>query len=209
MNATVSTAAPRPRASHTARELILKAATEVFIAHGFNGAGIDQIALQAGVSKPTIYSHFESKEQLFIAIMNSICDNFEAPFLDPDGETDELPVLLLRIANNYTRAVLQPKVVAMHRRFVAESEQFPDLARRYFEVGPLRVHKTLARFFEQRMARGEIRPMDPMILAQFFAALIIAPLRTRRLFAVETESDAPTMERYNREAVRLFLDGCR
>lgn len=203
-----ATLPPRRRAPHSARELILKAATEAFMAHGFSGTSIDQIAAQAGVSKPTIYSHFEGKEQLFVAIMNSICDNFENPFLGPDADTAELSTILIKIADNYTRSILQPGVVAMHRLFVAEAERFPELSRRYYEVGPLRVHQTLAAFFKNRMARGEIRDGDPLLLAQFFAAVVIAPMRTRRLFAVETDIDWDVLDRRNRETVALFLDGC-
>lgn len=205
-----STAAQqRKRPPHAARELILKAATEAFVAHGFSGASIDQIAAQAGVSKPTIYSHFQGKEQLFTAIMNSICDNFEEPFVGPNADTEELSTILIRIADNYTRAILQPGVVAMHRLFVAEAERFPELSRRYYEVGPRRVHQTLAAFFKNRMARGEIRETDPLVLAQFFAAVVIAPMRTRRLFAVESDIDWAGLDRQSREAVALFLDGCR
>lgn len=205
-----STAAQqRKRPPHAARELILKAATEAFVAHGFSGTSIDQIAAQAGVSKPTIYSHFQGKEQLFTAIMNSICDNFEEPFVGPNADTEELSTILIRIADNYTRAILQPGVVAMHRLFVAEAERFPELSRRYYEVGPRRVHQTLAAFFKNRMARGEIRETDPLVLAQFFAAVVIAPMRTRRLFAVESDIDWAGLDRQSREAVALFLDGCR
>lgn len=204
-----STLQKRRRTTPPARELILKAATEAFLAHGYAGVSIDQIAAQAGVSKPTIYSHFEGKEQLFVAIMNSICDNFEEPFLGPDADSEDLPTILNKIADNYTRSILHPGVIAMHRLLVAEAERFPELSRRYYEVGPQRVHRTMAGFLQNRMARGEIRKADPVLLAQFFAALVIAPMRTRRLFAVETNIDWAALDRQNREAVALFLDGCR
>lgn len=201
--------APKPRrAPHSARDVILKAATEVFIEHGFTGSSIDQIAARAGVSKPTIYSHFDGKEKLFVAIMNAICDDFAVPILEPGADTEDLSVILVRIADNYTRSILQPHVISLHRLFVAEAERFPDLSRRYYQVGPERVHKTLADFLKVRMARGEIRKGDPLMLAQFFGALIIAPMRTRRLFAVEGEVDWTFMDQYSREAVALFLNGC-
>lgn len=196
------------RAPGAARALILKAAAETFIEHGFNGVSIDQIAIKAGVSKPTIYSHFESKEHLFIAIMNSVCDSFEAPFQDPGSDSEALSTILVKIADNYTRSILQPEVVALHRLFVAEAERFPALSRRYYEVGPRRVHKTLATFFKRRMERGEIREGDPMLLAQFFAALIISPPRTRQLFAVDKRANWAALDRRNRQAIALFLNGC-
>jgi hypothetical protein len=83
------------------------------------------------------------------------------------------------------------------------------LSRRYYEVGPRRVHQTLAGFFKKRMARGEIRKGDPLVLARFFAAVVIAPVRTRRLFGVDAGIDWHAMDRQNREAIALFVDGCR
>jgi hypothetical protein len=58
------------------------------------------------------------------------------------------------------------------------------------------------------MERGEIRDGDPLMLAQFFAALVIAPTRTRLLFAVEKRANWAMVARRNREAVTLFLNGC-
>jgi AcrR family transcriptional regulator len=196
------------RAPHSARDVILKAATEVFIEHGFIGSSIDQIAARAGVSKPTIYSYFDGKEKLFVAIMNSVCDSFAAPIMDPGADSENLPVMLVKIADGYTRSVLRPEIVALHRLSVAEAERFPELARRYFEAGPARVHRTLAEFLKSRMARGEIRQGDPLMLADFFAALVLTPMRARQLFALETEIDWTMVDRYSREAVALFLDGC-
>jgi TetR/AcrR family transcriptional repressor of mexJK operon len=196
------------RVPRSARDVILKAATEVFIEHGFTGSSIDHIAARAGVSKPTIYSHFDGKEKLFVAILNAVCDSFAAPIMDPGADAEDLPGMLVKIAYGYTRSVLQPQIVALHRLFVAEAERFPQLSRRYFEAGPERVHRTLAEFLKSRMARGEIRQADPLMLADFFAALVLTPMRARQLFALDTEIDWVLVDQYSRNAVALFLDGC-
>jgi AcrR family transcriptional regulator len=196
------------RAPRSARDVILKAATEVFIEHGFTGSSIDHIAARAGVSKPTIYSHFDGKEKLFVAILNAVCDSFAAPIMDPGADTEDLSGMLVKIAYGYTRSVLRPQIVALHRLFVAEAERFPQLSRRYFEAGPERVHRTLAEFLKSRMARGEIRQADPLMLADFFAALVLTPMRARQLFALDTEIDWVLVDQYSRNAVALFLDGC-
>lgn len=197
------------RPPHSARDLILKAATEAFIAHGFSGASIDDIAARAGVSKPTIYSHFDGKENLFVAILSGVCDSFVGPILEPGADSEELASILVKIADSYTRSVLQRNIVALHRLFVAEAERFPDLSRRYYQAGPERVHRALADFLKTRMARGELRADDPLVLAEFFAALVLAPLRARQLFAVDADIDWAEADRYSRKAVALFLDGCR
>lgn len=47
------------------RELIERAATEVFAARGYRGAAIDEIAARAGISAPVLYDHFASKLDLY------------------------------------------------------------------------------------------------------------------------------------------------
>ncbi|MCX6479393.1 MAG: TetR/AcrR family transcriptional regulator [Mycobacterium sp.] len=51
------------------REQLLEAASEVFVDRGFHAAGMDEIADRAGVSKPVLYQHFTSKQDLFLAVL--------------------------------------------------------------------------------------------------------------------------------------------
>jgi AcrR family transcriptional regulator len=54
------------------RNAILDAATEIFARFGFKKASIDDIARRAGIGKGTVYLHFESKEELFAAVIRRI-----------------------------------------------------------------------------------------------------------------------------------------
>ena len=67
---------PRPRrappASSHRYEAILEAAEAMFGAHGFKKAGVEEIAAEAGVSKPLIYRHFRSKEHLFEVVVDRV-----------------------------------------------------------------------------------------------------------------------------------------
>ena len=200
-------AAPR-RVRPATRDRILEAATRIFVENGFNGASVDEIAARSGVSKPTVYSHFDSKEKLFVDILNGVCDRFSELIFEPGIETEPLEAVLLRIADRYTRTVLQADIVALHRLFVAEAARFPAPSRRYFEVGPERVHRTLAAFFASRMARGEIRKSDPLVMADLFAALVLGPMRARQLFGLDKKPNWKRIAAYNREAITLFIDGC-
>lgn len=199
---------PSGRGRRDARLSVLQAASQVFVERGFEGASIDLIAQRAGVSKPTIYSHFAGKEELFVEILNQVCDNLAAPMVEDGAQSEDLETVLLRIADTYAKTVLRPEVIALHRLFVAEAERFPELSRRYFEAGPDRAHRSFADFLKVRMKKGEIRNEDPLALAELFAAMIVNPLRMKLLFAVTQEVDRKALDRYCRLTVRLFLRGC-
>jgi AcrR family transcriptional regulator len=56
------------------RKQLLAAAQQVFVAHGYHAAAMDDIAERAGVSKPVLYQHFPGKLELYLALLDMHCD---------------------------------------------------------------------------------------------------------------------------------------
>jgi TetR/AcrR family transcriptional regulator len=78
----------RSRIQTRNRRRILDAALEVFSAHGFRGATLDQIAAEAGLSKPNILYYFDGKEAIHVTLLNQLMETWLDPLeqLDPGGE---------------------------------------------------------------------------------------------------------------------------
>lgn len=57
------------------RQQLLRAAAQTFVAQGYHGAAMDDIAEQAGVSKPVLYQHFPSKLDLYLALLDEQIDS--------------------------------------------------------------------------------------------------------------------------------------
>ena len=70
------------------RRIILDAALEVFSSHGFRGATLDQIADQAGLSKPNLLYYFDGKEAIHRALLTELLGTWLDPLraIDPDGD---------------------------------------------------------------------------------------------------------------------------
>lgn len=84
-------AEPAPKRSRIQtrnRKRILEAALEVFSAHGFRGATLDQIAAEAGLSKPNILYYFDGKEAIHVTLLNQLMETWLDPLeqMNPDGE---------------------------------------------------------------------------------------------------------------------------
>ena len=56
------------------RKQLLAAAQQIFVAQGYHAAAMDEIAEQAGVSKPVLYQHFPGKLELYLALLDTHCD---------------------------------------------------------------------------------------------------------------------------------------
>lgn len=69
------------------RGRILDAALEVFSQHGYRGTTLDQIAAEAGLSKPNILYYFAGKEEIHVTLLNGLMDTWLAPMreIDPKG----------------------------------------------------------------------------------------------------------------------------
>src|SRR5579859_554202 len=144
--------APELNRSARKRKLILDAATQTFLSHGYDGTSMDDVAAQAGVSKPTVYKHFADKERLFYAIVLATTDPMselvglvaEAFSAARDLERD-----LRAFARQFIRALMQPDVLRLRRLVIANAERFPEMGRAWYEHGFERVLAALASQLEQ------------------------------------------------------------
>ena len=111
---------------------ILNGALQEFLARGYAGTSMDRVAATAGVSKPTVYNHFQDKEGLFRALVQKIaCERFQIKF-NPDtfrGTPDEsLPRLLTAMVDTIAEDEEYQDFV---RLVIGESGRFPELARTF------------------------------------------------------------------------------
>jgi AcrR family transcriptional regulator len=71
------------------RAQLLDAASEVFTRKGYHAAAMDDIAEAAGVSKPVLYQHFNSKLDLYLALLDQACDRLVDLVSDALATTDD------------------------------------------------------------------------------------------------------------------------
>jgi len=204
-------AAGRAAQKHRA---ILAAATTLFLRSGFKGTSMDEVASLAEVSKQTVYKHFADKEALFREIVEGVTGSSDAvievitaAFGDVLATTsDELEARLCKVAGVYLDVVLHAQVLSLRRLIIAEAEQFPDLARRYYEQAPARGIEVLMNCLQPYVDVGLVAADDLRLAAAHFAYLALGPAQDRMLF-IPTER--PTPQERNQLAAasaRAFLN---
>jgi AcrR family transcriptional regulator len=160
-------ATPRWRRRKAARpEEIEAAAFEVFSAHGFAAAKLEEIARRAGVSKAALYVYFPTKLDLFRAVVAARA----APDLDRIAAAllaAELPfpVLAERLLCAVAALLDRPNLRGLARMVIAESRNFPEIAKLWHEAVVSRAIGLLSGLIEKAQARGEVRPGEPRLLA--------------------------------------------
>jgi TetR/AcrR family transcriptional repressor of mexJK operon len=154
------------------REAILDAAAEVFLGNGCAGAGLDEVAARAGVSKQTVHKHFPSKERLFSdLVLRSVgeVDRLVHEAAEALPDSADLRADLTALARRFVGHLLQPDVMRLRRLVIAEADRFPAIGRTFYAEGPERVSLGLARAFVALSERGRLRLGDGPDAAQLAA----------------------------------------
>jgi len=189
------------------RQAVMRAATELFLARGYQATSMDDIAAAAAVSKPTVYRHFTDKERLFVAIVLDTLDRIGDPFRDQVhalATSAAVEADLRALAGSYLETVTRPEVIRLRRLVVGEAGRLPELARAYHERAAARTLASLAEGFAGLDRRGALRVDDPAGAAAHFAFLVIGPALDAALFGVPDATDADRAATVE-AAVRVFL----
>lgn len=125
----------RPK-SEQKRLDILYAASHLFLTHGFSSTSMDLVATQAGVSKQTVYSHFNNKEALFTAVIGFKCAEYQLDEEHMSAVDAEPRQVLIQIGKQIMGLMLDEQVIAMHRVVIGEIATTPRVAELFFQAGP-------------------------------------------------------------------------
>lgn len=178
------------------REQILKGAGTVFLANGYEGASMSQIAQMAGVSKGTLYNHFDGKASLFSAFFEEQARCRLAPIealSRSDGQS--VRVTLIRFADMTVHLLVSPMALGLYRIIVSEVDKFPNLADTFWRYGFDRTLGNLTEYLTRSVARGELDIAEPRLSAEQFMLMCQARIVQRRRFGLPVDdSDAAIAE---------------
>jgi len=187
------------------RSQILQGASTIFALDGYEGASMSRIAVEANVSKGTLYNHFESKAQLFAAFIEQTCGQFLSQVFNNAEDEDDLEAGLTGIGRRMIAMMVSPMGQTIHRVVVSEAVKFPELARIFYDAGPARATGTMAAWLERQSKLGRLTVPDAQFAADQFFALCQTRIGLQcRLNLRPTPSEAE-IARLVEAAVVMFL----
>ncbi|MGW4377808.1 TetR/AcrR family transcriptional regulator [Streptomyces albidoflavus] len=168
---------PTGRGRIDKRRAILDAAIRVFAREGYAQAGLDAIAAEAGVAKPTIYNHFGGKETLFReavmeATQRSSTKSLAALEGFPTSHPDDLRTELEGVATRLVACFRDENSWALQRLLYAETVRFPTVFDDWRAGGPAKVSDALAGRLARLANAGHLDISEPERAAGQFLALI-------------------------------------
>lgn len=157
---------------------IVQAALTVFAEKGFAAAKLEDIARRAGVSKGAIYLYFETKEEVFRAVVSeAIAPNVGAVKAMAAAHPGPLADLLRGVTGHIATVVSHTPLGGVLKMVVGEARNFPEIARVWHDELVSQAIGAMASAIEQAQARGEVKPGDPRTYAlQLISPLLVAVL---------------------------------
>jgi AcrR family transcriptional regulator len=184
---------------------VLEGARAVFMADGFEGASVDEIARAAAVSKATLYSYFPDKRLLFLEVANSECQRLSSEAIDTIDMSGPPEKVLREVGMKFLGFLTSTFGQQVFRICVAESDRFPELGQRFYNSGPAVMRTEMAQYFEQAETRGELRIEDRVLAADQFGELCKADVWPRLMFGVTKSVTQAELARVVDGAVLTFL----
>lgn len=186
--------------SEETRARLLEAALKRFANHGYDAASVDQICLDAGVSKGAFYHHFPSKQAIFLALLEGWLETVSAGL--EAARQPSVPQTLLGMTG------VLPAVLAsaderlpMFLEFWLQASR--DEAIWQTTVAPYRRYQEyFAALIQQGVQEGSFAPVDPQAAARGLVAMAVGFLLQGLL-----DPQGADWEQVVRQGMAIFLKG--
>ncbi|WP_315729568.1 MULTISPECIES: TetR/AcrR family transcriptional regulator [unclassified Bradyrhizobium] len=192
-------------------ERILDAAKKIFLAQGFEGASVDEIAQQARAGKPTIYARFPNKAALFAAVIGrQAARNTQYENLVPEGRS--FRAKLISVGTALIERAFAQETVGLMRTTIAESPRFPELTREISDKARKRAAFNLTKIMvelaslEGLAGKGAFSPDRIEDTARIFLDMILFPMLVRCLLGEDLRTLKKELPEHVEKRVDFFID---
>jgi TetR/AcrR family transcriptional regulator, mexJK operon transcriptional repressor len=187
------------------RTVILRAAMTMFLRDGYSETSMDAVTKEAGVSKATVYAHFESKQKLFETLVREGSETALGafPMLARRGGP---PAEELKAFFSPFLELLFRGGSAWNRMVIAESSRHPENARFFYSCTIARITAMVEQYFLALATEGVLSPGNESALAELFVSMILlGPLHRLLLLGPGSVDHQQSLK----TGINLILDKCQ
>jgi AcrR family transcriptional regulator len=181
------------------REHILWTAKDVFLEMGFERASMDVVAARAATSKRSVYAHFESKDKLFLAVVDLVRGLYLGRLKTPGAYAEDPAEAVVLFCGRFLQLLLWQPSLRTCRMSIAEAERLPEASAQYYDAIFHSAQERLAAFLAGRFP---LAPAASSTIARELLGCTLYPRLVRALFGV----DDPLKETPGETSIAADLD---
>ena len=189
------------------KERILAAALEMFSRNGYAGTNIRELTASLGLGKSSMYRHFQSKEDIWNALLDEMIAYYAERFGSPERlpPVPDTPEGLVEMTMRMVNVTVRDERIMMTRKLLSieqfRDERARDLATRHFLTG---LEQMFTPIFAGMMEKGLLRRDDPAMLAFAYTAPISALIHLCDREPEKTGEALGQIEAFSRHFIRAY-----
>ncbi|WP_231938371.1 TetR/AcrR family transcriptional regulator [Caldimicrobium thiodismutans] len=189
------------------KERILEAALLLFSEKGYLGATTKEISRTAKISEVTLFRHFQTKENLFINVIEHYSFLPKLKELLPELKDYPLEDSLKTLARTFLESLRIKK--ALIRIMLSEFPRYPEIIKKSYQKTIENIHNELSQYFQKIQKKGLIKEtLSSYLLSQAFLGLFFSYFHAKEIKGLnfrESLADDEIIEHY----VEIFLKGIK
>lgn len=184
---------------------ILKAAKSLFLKHGFHGSSMNQIAAEAGVTKLTVYNHFQDKVTLFSCAIAEACEESIHAWPIVLTQNSDFKAALWQVCELALSIVNLPEAIKLEHLLLELAAEQNPLAKPFYEASHERLCAVWTGFLQQAIQFNFIVADDVDKQTQLLLSLLLGHRHHEVLLGVRAVPDQTERKQIIQDSIELFL----
>lgn len=187
------------------RQRILESAKSLFLKQGYHGSSMNEIARDAGVTKLTVYNHFQDKATLFTCAIEDTCETLimaRPPQLSVDSNFQQALAQLCALS---LEIVYLPEAIKLEYLLLDLASQQSPLLQQFYQASHQKLNQVWQHFFQQAIALDFIpnRPLEQLI--QLMLSLLLGQRHHEILLGIRPIPAGEEQQQLIQSSIQLFL----
>ena len=187
------------------RQQILTAAKKLFLKCGYHGSSMNQIAQEAGVTKLTVYNHFQDKANLFVCAIAATCEELISarPLnLQADSNFNKEFIHACDLALNIINL---PEAIKLELLLLELAAEQNPLAQKFYNASHLRMNAVWENFFQQAIDLGFIQAEELKTLTWLIVSLLLGMRHHEVLLGIRAIPTVAEKQQIILSSIELFM----
>jgi len=187
------------------RQQILTAAKKLFLKCGYHGSSMNQIAQEAGVTKLTVYNHFQDKANLFVCAIAATCEELISarPLnLQADSNFNKEFIHACDLALNIINL---PEAIKLELLLLELAAEQNPLAQKFYNASHLRMNAVWENFFQQAIDLGFIQAEELKTLTWLIVSLLLGVRHHEVLLGIRAIPTVAEKQQIILSSIELFM----